>query len=237
MAMISPSLRDRFKKLQKPNEAGRVHQETEEKPIKKAGSKKTKNKGRDRADCVSIAGEKLEFFIPLPFNPKPKKRPRTSLNMKVLKDAFYSARGDFKKFVSGLHDPETHKSRAQITITPKETTDYEKLLAQSVKKVLGGKLPFHGPVKVELLFVLEGEPTSWPTSPADGDADNLEKAVADALNEVAITDDRFIVITNRYKICRSEPGVLIWLSPAQPEDLENEMVRTWDAWAAQKERA
>ncbi len=235
MVIISPALRAKFKDSAQKEPTGnrtKIGHDQGQAPEGMAQKKQARKNGRDRADLVPLKGSKIELFIPLEFNPKPKKRPRTSLNMKVIKDAFYQARGDFNRFVAGLSDPVTKKSRAQITITPKETTDYEKVISKAVKEAMGDKLPFSGPVKIDLLFVLKGASNTWPTSPADGDADNLEKAVADALNEVAFQDDRFIVITSRYKICRDQPGVMIWISPAQPVDLDNNMVKAWDAWKA-----
>jgi Holliday junction resolvase RusA-like endonuclease len=115
-------------------------------------------------------------------------------------------------------------------MTPQVTVDYENLIRERVRIAMGNRLPFSGPVKVELLFVLDGERDKWPTSPADGDADNLEKAVADALNEIAFEDDRFIVITSRMKVCRpGEKGVYARVSAASPADLAfNGMLEKWD---------
>lgn len=213
------------------------HLPVDQDKAEKAEPKKPRKTGRDRAAVIGSDREKMEFFIDLPYDPKPKKRPRTMLNQKVIQSAFHEARGNFGAFMTKLRDPQTNKSRAQVTITPKDTVDYENLISEHVRKAIGASLPFEGPVKAELLFVLKGSETLWPTSPADGDADNLEKAAADALNDIAFKDDRFIVITTRYKICRGSPGLLIWLSPAQPEDLEHPMVRAWDARIADQERS
>ena len=196
-------------------------------PAKKA--KSSKKAGRDRAEVASSDEAVMEFYIDLSHDPRPKKRPRTMINMKVVGDAFLAARGNLNKFKALLRDPVTNKSRAQVTITPRDTVEYEDFIRKEVRIALGDRLPFDGPVKAEMLFVLKGDSGFWPTSPADGDADNLEKAAADALNEIAFKDDRFIVVTTRYKICREKPGLLLWLSPAQPSDLEHPMVVAWDA--------
>jgi Holliday junction resolvase RusA-like endonuclease len=198
-------------------------------PVKKP--KSSKKIGRDRAEIVSSDEPAMEFYIDLSHDPRPKKRPRTMMNMKVVGDAFLAARGNLNRFKALLRDPVTNKSRAQVTITPKDTVEYEDFIRKEVRAALGGRLPFEGPVKAEMLFVLKGDRKFWPTSPADGDADNLEKAAADALNEIAFKDDRFVVVTTRYKICRAKPGILLWLSPAQPTDLEHPMVLAWDARA------
>lgn len=186
-------------------------------------------KGRDRALVAEYEFEPIEFRIDLPYNPRPKRRPRTVLNRKLISTAVFKARGNVERFFAMLLDPETKKSRAQITITPKATVEYENLVRSKVREVMGNNPPFCGPVKVELLFVLDGEKDRWPTSPADGDADNLEKAVADALNEIAFEDDRFIVITQRMKVCRpGEKGVYVRVSAANPADLSfNGMLERW----------
>ncbi len=190
-------------------------------------------KGRNRARVDDYEFEPIEFRIDLPHNPRPKRRPRTVLNRKLIIEAVIAAKGNVATFFSFLKDKKTGTSRAQITMTPKATVEYENLLRDHVRKAMGNKPPFAGPVKVELLFVLDGDRDKWPTSPADGDADNLEKAVADALNEIAFEDDRFIVITPRMKICRpGERGVLVRVSAASPADLAfYGLVERWDSLA------
>jgi Holliday junction resolvase RusA-like endonuclease len=187
-------------------------------------------KGRKRAMVEEYEFEPIEFRIDLPYNPRPKRRPRTVLNPKVIRNAFLGAQGNVAKFFGLLKDPKTGKSRAQVTMTPQATVDYENLVRDRVRQAMGSKPPFSGPVKVELLFVLDGDRNKWPTSTADGDADNLEKAVADALNEIAFEDDRFIVITPRMKICRpGERGVLVRVSAASPADLAfHGLLERWD---------
>jgi Holliday junction resolvase RusA-like endonuclease len=159
------------------------------------------------------------------------------MNMKVISDAFLASKGNLGRFKALLRDPVTNKSRAQVTITPKDTVDYENFIRDEVKKAIGTRLPFDGPVRIEMLFVLKGNENEWPTSPADGDADNLEKAAADALNEIAFKDDRFVVVTTRYKICRQKPGLLLWLSPALPSDMEHPMIKAWDARQSDQPRS
>lgn len=239
MVKINPNVLSRFKtRTGNPAPANahpvkQIKQATvSEEPVAEVKKTKTSKKaGRDRAEIVASNETIMEFYIDLSHDPRPKKRPRTMMNMKVVGDAFLAAKGNLGRFKALLRDPITNKSRAQVTITPKDTVEYEDFIRKEVRKVLGDRLPFDGPVKAEMLFVLKGDRKFWPTSPADGDADNLEKAAADALNEIAFKDDRFVVVTTRYKICREKPGLLLWLSPAQPSDLEHPMVLAWDARA------
>lgn len=192
--------------------------------------KPARKKGRDRAVVDDYDFDTIEFRVDLPYNPRPKRRPRTVLNLKLIQGAFLQSRGNIARFFALLRDPETGKSRAQVTMTPKVTVEYENLLRGNVRNAMRNRPPFMGPVKAEFLFVLDGADTLWPTSPADGDADNLEKAVADALNEIAFGDDRFIVITSRMKVCRpGEKGVLVRVSAASPADLAfNGLIERWD---------
>lgn len=237
MVKVSANVLSRFKSRnakspvpsKEPERQIRTDKQVGNQPEEPKKKKATKRTGRDRTEIAESHEAVMEFYIDLPYDPRPKKRPRTMINMKVVGDAFLAAKGNLGRFKSLLRDPVTNKSRAQVTITPKDTIEYEDLIRNEVRKVLGDRLPFNGPVRVEMLFVLKGGRNFWPTSPADGDADNLEKAAADALNEIAFKDDRFVVVTTRYKICREKPGLLLWLSPAQPSDMEHPMVKAWDA--------
>ena len=97
------------------------------------------------------------------------------------------------------------------SFTPKKVAVWEKTVKEEAKKHF--TLPLTGPIQVSMIFYME-RPQSrrkdvWvPTTP---DLDNLEKAVLDALNEIAYEDDRFVVAKNAQKryIRREEPHVCI----------------------------
>jgi Holliday junction resolvase RusA-like endonuclease len=79
-----------------------------------------------------------------------------------------------------------------------------------------GKKMFECPVETNIVFVLKGEDNIWPTSRLDGDADNLEKSVLDALNGIVFEDDKLVVRSIREKRCGIEPCVHIRIAPANP---------------------
>lgn len=84
--------------------------------------------------------------------------------------------------------------------TPKETEVEEAHIRQLAKKAMAGRPPMLGPVKLRLEYIFE-PPVSWPSRPRemalDGklphvskpDLDNLEKLIADAMNEIVYADD------------------------------------------------
>ncbi|MBN1682233.1 RusA family crossover junction endodeoxyribonuclease [Candidatus Bathyarchaeota archaeon] len=97
------------------------------------------------------------------------------------------------------------------SFTPKKVAAWEKTVKEEAKKIFNE--PFLGPVMVSMIFYLS-RPSSrrkdiWVSTTPD--LDNLEKAILDALNGVAYTDDRFVVGKNAQKkyVRREEPSVLI----------------------------
>ena len=87
-------------------------------------------------------------------------------------------------------------TRSGHTYTPKETREYEKLISE----LYVGNLFADNPLEVELVFdndkttivITELKPPKNP-SKLRGDIDNYAKAILDALNGVAYTDDKQIV--------------------------------------------
>ena len=73
--------------------------------------------------------------------------------------------------------------------------------------------PFSCPVEMELRFYFQGDPMTWPTAPADGDLDNLIKAVKDAINKVVYVDDRLVVRSIATKECGEHPLVSFTVRP------------------------
>ena len=87
-------------------------------------------------------------------------------------------------------------TRSGHTYTPKETREYEKLIS----KAYSGVVFAEGPLHVTLVFdnekteitIKELKPKRV-SSKLRGDIDNYAKAILDALNGVAYTDDKQIV--------------------------------------------
>lgn len=166
-------------------------------------------KGKNRLPVGDYGRQAIRIDIDLPDDPQPKERPRTVINMKAVVDAFIQAKGSVARFKELL------KGKTSHTYTPKNTADYEALIvseAMSAMAVARMK-PFECPVKTHVHLVFKGDPDTWPTSPGDGDADNLEKAVLDALNKVVYTDDRLVVRSVRTKSCGPKPRLTIKVSP------------------------
>lgn len=106
------------------------------------------------------------------------------------------------------------------TYTPKKTAEYEALIRR-MYQLAGGKM-FKGAVHISILMLypipkntpkakaqqmLSGE--ILPTKKPDGD--NVEKAVADALNGIAYEDDSFIVSASWEKryVERDKCGLIV----------------------------
>lgn len=178
---------------------------------KKAGEPgKTRTKGKNRAAVRDYGRQYIRFEIDLPSDPQPKERPRTVMNTGAIVGAFIEARGNVGRFKELLAGRMSH------TYTPKNTADYEDLILNHARVAMAAAKmqPFECPVKTHVHLVFKGDPAEWPTSPGDGDADNLEKAVLDALNKVVYADDRLVVRSIRTKSCGERPRLIVKVSPA-----------------------
>lgn len=188
-----------------------------EKPAARS-AKKTRNPkdspggGRTRHARVRHAAEPFILEMNLPYDPRPKERPRSALDRKVLMNAFLSAKGDVSRFMAMA------TKGAITTYTPERTLEYENLLKAEAQAIMisGRRKPFDIPLDAEIFLTLAGRPDTWPTSALDGDGDNLQKAVLDALNEIVFTDDRLIVRKRVEKICGERPAIRIVVAPAAP---------------------
>jgi Holliday junction resolvase RusA-like endonuclease len=91
------------------------------------------------------------------------------------------------------------KGKRRFAFTPKKVRDWESIVREVAKGHF--EAPFDWPVAVSMIFYMPRPKTRrldfWvATTP---DLDNLEKSVLDALNEVAYTDDRLVVVKSASK--------------------------------------
>lgn len=99
--------------------------------------------------------------------------------------------------------------------TDRKTRDYEAHVRRLAVQAMDGRPPLQGPVNLALVFVMP-IPRSWPQWKRDmalrreiapttkPDADNMQKAVKDALNGVAWLDDAQVVVCSIAKIYQRE---------------------------------
>jgi len=145
--------------------------------------------------------------------------------MPVLIHAFRQASGNEARFTSLLtvrKQGGERESALMHTFTPADTYRYERSIHRSVSAMMAAARnePFDVPVEADLIFAFEGDPSEWPTGTEDGDIDNLNKAVFDALNKVAYTDDRLVVASRQVKLSSSTPYLGVRIRAATPETLE-----------------
>lgn len=136
------------------------------------------------------------FTITIPIKPVPKGRPRATICTKRGRVKFY---------------------------TPKATADYERAIAETWKQATKNfKYDREQPLYVNLVFglpIAKSTPKYKAEQMAQGiirhtkkpDADNLAKAVMDALNGVAWEDDSQVVKVSIFKEYAKEPYVYIYI--------------------------
>jgi Holliday junction resolvase RusA-like endonuclease len=170
-------------------------------------SKKTESNTGRKVGGVS------EFFfeIWLDITPRSKERARTFVNKAMLEAAFRSSGGNMNTF--------TRKIQAGLmkTLTPESTREYEKRIAVMAGREMSrlGLKPCEHPIKMSAIFHLKGDPEGpWPTAQRDGDLDNMEKALLDALNGVVWTDDRLVVEKMSVKKTSVKEGIHIVVESA-----------------------
>ena len=108
--------------------------------------------------------------------------------------------------------------------TPEQTRAWKDIVAVYARRAMAGVEPFAGAVKLELAFHV-AIPESWPrwkrevanrgeiAPTVKPDLDNFEKAVKDALNEIAWRDDAQVVKASKEKAYSFRPGVAITITP------------------------
>lgn len=107
------------------------------------------------------------------------------------------------------------RGKRRFAFTPKKVRKWEGVIKAEAEKHFD--VPFDWPVVVSLTFYMPRPKSrrldTWvPTTP---DLDNLEKSVLDALNEVAYTDDRLVVVKSSSKryVSGGSPRVEIAVIP------------------------
>ncbi len=111
------------------------------------------------------------------------------------------------------------KGKRRFAFTPKKVKEWETVVKKEARKHF--ERPFAWPVMVSLTFYMHRPKTRrldfWvATTP---DLDNLEKSVLDALNEVAYTDDKLVVVKSSSKryVTDGVPRVRITVASIQDQ--------------------
>ena len=177
-----------------------------EKPVRPRVRKVPRLPGGGMTDMEAWAAA-VSFHVSL--TPQPKERARTYADSNHLIRAFRAARGDVQKFMAVV------KKGLMRTVTPDSTRVYEAAIASaaSAEMCRRGVEPFCQPVRMLACFIFEGKGEEWPTAAADGDLDNLEKALLDGLNKVVWTDDRLVVDKHSCKRTGAKAGIHVTVWP------------------------
>ena len=194
----------------------------------RGGAKTSKHGVEQQEPQIAVDGARLgrserEHFpgnrITIDFNvpPQPKERARTYINSGAIARAFINASGDIRKFMASLKSSGAGSGVMKST-TPEATRNFEMAISVLARRAMAGsgQEPFTCPVEMEIEFRFAGDPSSWPTAHSDGDLDNLEKSIKDALIGITYADDRLIVRKQSIKVCAEVPGIIVTIGPATP---------------------
>ncbi len=123
-------------------------------------------------------------------------------------------------------EPVRSKKNGRIVTThytPEKTRTWEGIARSLAMDKMGGMRPMECPIRLSLIITL-AIPDSWPQWKRElalagrieptvkPDADNVEKAVKDALNGVVWVDDCYVVSGAKEKLYGPHPGVRILVS-------------------------
>jgi Holliday junction resolvase RusA-like endonuclease len=180
------------------------------------------------ADRVAGGGGRLprivwdgpEISVEIAFPPRPKERPRTYMDERALARAFAAAKGDARRFIALAKGKGGDEGGGVMrTVTPDETRQYEEAVALVCRRAMADARAetFRCPLEQEIVFRFEGDPATWPVAAADGDFDNLLKAVLDGMEKGGVfTNDRLVVRSTELKECAAAPGISVRIRPAAP---------------------
>lgn len=182
----------------------------------KVGAPRRAAPKRGRAPRIAYPGDAL--VVSLDLAPQPKERARTFMDERAVISAYTRSGGQVSRFMA-LIKGGGGEAGVMRSVTPEATREFEATAALMVRQAMAqvSMAPFDCPLEMVKEFRIEGDPATWPTAQSDGDLDNLEKSLADALNRVAYVDDRLIVLVNKIKVCAARPGISLMLRPADPE--------------------
>ena len=106
--------------------------------------------------------------------------------------------------------------------TPPETRAYEKLIKDTARLSMRGKLPYTGFVKVDLRIICAIPKSFTGTrhksaqlnliAPTHCDLDNCIKALLDGMNKIAFSDDRFVCEINAHRRFGEKDIASVWVS-------------------------
>lgn len=198
----------------------KLYQKTKNKSGQGAKATQPKTKPSDNSLLAKDGGpmgrspvterEKTIFRFSMNICPQPKERARVYLDNKLLVSAFKKANGDIRKFMALI------KTQGMRAATPEKTRNFESAirLAAGVAMKKQGLDMFRHPVSMDIVFSFSGDARFWPTSHRDGDLDNLEKSLKDALIGVVYADDRLVVEKRSIKVCGERDEIVATIAYA-----------------------
>ncbi len=168
-----------------------------------------------RAPKTPYLFQEFSLFLDVP--PQPKERARTFMSSKSLASAFLRSKGDLRRFMASIRGNGDTKSMMR-TWTPEATRQFETMTSLLARQgmIKNGLKMFVCPVELDVSFLFVGDAMTWPTAHNDGDLDNLEKSLKDALIGVVYADDRLVVRKRSEKICSIINGIFLRVTPAAP---------------------
>lgn len=130
-----------------------------------------------------------------------------------------------RSVVAGVVRKPNGKVRPRIRhYTPAKTMSWEAEIALRARAAMRGRKPFDRPVRIDYVATF-AMPESWPkwkrelaaagrihhtTKP---DRDNIDKALCDALNGIAWTDDCYAVAGGQRKVYGPVPQLAVCITP------------------------
>lgn len=202
-------------KTTKITETNLVKKDKKKPPVKKSLKEEKQTTVKTLARQLRVNYPDCELVVEIDFAPRPKERARTFMDDNALVRAYVNSKGDTRRFMALVKGG--GNKGVMKTITPENTRIFE----ENIKIVATYALArselkrFMGPVEMDIDFRFLGDPDTWPTSQADGDLDNLEKAVLDGLKPVWL-DDRLVVRKTACKRCALKAGITVKVRPAKP---------------------